>query len=115
MTCRPVKCLCKLAFLLNYFSNVYLVVDGLTVAVVGALDAGVVGAMQVYYGYKVSQSGQAIEDKLTDLEASVTTLQENISAIETKFTTLHGGIITKNDLKNLCLRYNTSIFKGYPK
>lgn len=82
---------------------------------VGTLAAGVVGAIQVYYGQKASQSGQAIQNNLTDLEASVTTLQENISAMETKVTTISEGIITKNDIKNLCLRYDTSIFKKYLK
>ena len=51
MTCRLVKCLYKLAFLLNYFSNVYLVVDGLTVAVVGALATGAIGALRFHYGH----------------------------------------------------------------
>lgn len=92
----------KLAFLLNYFTDVYLVVDGSTVAIVGAVATATIGYIQYHYGHQAALSNAAIEGRLNSLE--------------TKVDEMSKSMVTKADLKaDLKSPCPTAISGRYPR
>lgn len=97
MSSRLVKGMYKSALLLIYFANVYSVIDGSTVAVVGALAAAIIGSIQ-HYGHKASKAEEGLHSHLLEVQKN---LGSKVFKIEEDMKKMSEDIFTKQDLINL--------------